>query len=148
MEYVPSAPEKSKVPIAPMGFSHVLLVVCRVAVSMSLVAQWPSHCAPSVGTQLNGCAHAHKFPSPDGKYLVDMSNSILIFYDGCCLDLPEWSTCHLRLKVSHRATCGHAQKFPSPGKISDVLALSLACTTVRPILWSTTGFCMCSRDVL
>jgi hypothetical protein len=33
-----------------------------------------------------------------------MSISILIFYDGCCLDLPEWSTCHLRLKL---------QKFPS-----------------------------------
>ena len=27
MEYVPSAPESSKVPIAPMGFSHVLRLV-------------------------------------------------------------------------------------------------------------------------
>ena len=42
---------------------------------------------------------------PNGKCLVDMSISILIFDDGCCLDLPVWSTCHLRLKN---------QKFPSP----------------------------------
>ena len=40
-----------------------------------------------------------------GKHLVDMSISNLIFDDGCCLDLPGWSTCHLRLKL---------QKFPSP----------------------------------
>jgi hypothetical protein len=34
-----------------------------------------------------------------------MSISNLIFYDGSCLELPVWSTCHLRLKL---------QKFPSP----------------------------------
>ena len=51
-------------------------------------------------------AETFKVPiAPMGKYLVDMSNSILIFFDGCCLDLPVWSTCHLRLKL---------QKFPSP----------------------------------
>ena len=27
----------------------------RAVVSLSLEAQWPSHCAPSVGTQLHGC---------------------------------------------------------------------------------------------
>ena len=43
--------------------------------------------------------------APMGKCLVDMSISILIFYDGCCLDLPGWSTCHLRLKL---------HTFPSP----------------------------------
>jgi hypothetical protein len=43
--------------------------------------------------------------APMGKCLVDMSISILIFYDGCCLELPVWSTCCLRLKL---------QKFPSP----------------------------------
>ena len=31
--------------------------------------------------------------APMGKCLVDMSNSILIFHDWCCLDLPAWSTC-------------------------------------------------------
>jgi hypothetical protein len=31
--------------------------------------------------------------APMGKCLVDMSISILIFYDGCCLELPGWSTC-------------------------------------------------------
>ena len=51
-------------------------------------------------------SHACKLPiAPMGKRLVDMSISILIFYDGCCLDLPAWSTSHLRLKL---------QKFPSP----------------------------------
>ena len=43
---------------------------------------------------------------PNRKMLVDMSISILIFDDGCCLDLPVSSTCHLRLKH---------QNFPSPG---------------------------------
>ena len=41
---------------SPSWETHVLLVVCRVAVSMSRVAQWPSHCAPSVGTELALCA--------------------------------------------------------------------------------------------
>ena len=39
------ARSSSKVPIAPMGDSN-LLVVCRAAVSMSRVAQWPSQRAP------------------------------------------------------------------------------------------------------
>ena len=34
-----------------------------------------------------------------------MSISILIFYDGCCLELPVGGTCHLSLKL---------RKFPSP----------------------------------
>jgi hypothetical protein len=42
--------------------------------------------------------------APMGKCLVDMSISILIFYDGCCLELPAWSTCYL---------CLILQKFPS-----------------------------------
>jgi hypothetical protein len=41
--------------------------------------------------------------APMGKCLVDMCISVLIFYDACCLDLPGWSTCYLRLKL---------QKFP------------------------------------
>ena len=51
---------------------------------------------------------------PDGEMLVDMSISILIFDDGCCLDLSVSSTCHLRLKIksSHRPD----------GKIADGLA--------------------------
>jgi hypothetical protein len=51
-------------------------------------------------------SHACKLPiAPMGKCLVDMPISILIFYDGCCLDLPARSTCYLCLKL---------QKFPSP----------------------------------
>ena len=58
-----------------------------------------------------------------GNCLVDTPISILICYDGCCLELPAWSTCYLCLKL---------QKFPSPRwKIADVLAPTLACTTAN-----------------
>jgi hypothetical protein len=36
--------------------------------------------------------HLQTFIAPMGKCPVDMSISILIFYDGCCLELPVWST--------------------------------------------------------
>jgi len=36
--------------------------------------------------------------APMGKCLIDMSISILFVYDGCCLELPDWSTCYLCLK--------------------------------------------------
>jgi len=39
----------------PPWETHVLLVVCRAAVSLSMVAQWPSLRARSVGTQQAGC---------------------------------------------------------------------------------------------
>ena len=51
------------------------------------------------------CSRSKVPIAPMGKGLVDMSISILIFYDGCYLELPGWSTCHLSLKL---------QKFPSP----------------------------------
>ena len=59
---------------------------------------------------------------PDGEMLVDMSISILIFDDGCCLDLSVSSTCHLRLKN---------QKFPiAPmGKLLTCLLRLTLCTT-------------------
>jgi hypothetical protein len=115
--YVPQRPELFP---SPRWETHVLLVVCRAAVSMSRVAQWPSHRAPSVGTQ-HLCVLTLKIPIAGAtidallevrtiyvltKCLVDMSISILIFYDGCYLELPVpvWSTCHLHLKL---------QKFPS-----------------------------------
>ena len=49
-----------------MWETHLLLVVCRVAVSMSFTAQWLSHCAPSVGTQL---ALGQTSMSPDTESL-------------------------------------------------------------------------------
>ena len=72
-----------------------------------------------------------------GKCLIDMSTSILIFYDGCCLELPDWSTCHLRLKLksSHR----------SDGNIAEVLA-SNHVPQLRPTFRSTTAG-SCSRDL-
>ena len=68
----------------------------------------PTHACTTTSVNYRGCVPQRpcKVPiAPMGKCLVDMSISILIFYDGCCLDLPGWSTCHLRLKL---------QKFPSP----------------------------------
>eukprot|EP00900_Chrysochromulina_parva_P006459 jgi/Chrpa1/15814/Chrysochromulina_OHIO_Genome00014665-RA len=51
-DYVRAHPQKF--PMPPWE-THVLLVVCRAVVSMSGEAQWPSHRAPSVGTQLQMC---------------------------------------------------------------------------------------------
>jgi hypothetical protein len=57
---------------SPQWETHVLLVVCRAAVSMSGLAQCPSHRAPSVGTQLQMCARScSKFHiAPMGKLLT------------------------------------------------------------------------------
>ena len=63
----------------------------------------------------SACSRSKVPIAPKGKGLVDRSSSILIFYDGCCLELPGWSTCHLRLKL---------QKFPSPRWENVVLTCS------------------------
>ena len=86
----------SKLPIAPMG----KLLTCLLRLTLCTTG--------NASVNYRGCVpqRPSKVPiAPMGKCPVDMSNSILIFYDGCCLDLPGWSTCHLRLKL---------QKFPSP----------------------------------
>jgi len=91
------AAETLKVPIASCD-THVLLVVCReVLVSMSRVAQWPSHRAPSVGTQLPLCALISKSSHhPDGN-IADALDSVLgcttatdasFNYRGCALQRP------------------------------------------------------------
>ena len=84
-----------KLPIAPMG--KMLTRLPRV--SLAQLRTLPSTTGGACRRDLES---SHR---PHGKYLVDMSNSILIFYDGCCLDLLVWSTCHLPLKL---------QKFPLP----------------------------------
>ena len=43
---------------SPPWKTHVLLAVCRAAVSLLGEAQWPSHRPPSVATQLNGYVQA------------------------------------------------------------------------------------------
>ena len=50
------------------------------------------------------CSRSKVPIAPMETCLVDMFISILIFDSWCCLDLPAWSTCHLRLKLqnSHR----------------------------------------------
>ena len=62
--------------------------------------------------------------APMGKSLHDMSISILIFYDGCCLELPVRSTCHLRLKL---------QKFPSPRWDSRLLVVCRAAVSLSMV---------------
>jgi hypothetical protein len=93
--------------MAPMWETHVSLVVCRAAVSMSGEAQWPSHRATSVGTQLTLCALMFEidrnFPSPRWEMPADMPKSILIFQLGSIFFLPGTSTFQSRL-----------QNFPSP----------------------------------
>ena len=81
--------ETLKVPIAPVG--RWLTCPNRLSSFNSdryLVLSGTCTCQPHLLT-------SHR---PDGKCLVDMSISILIFDDGCCLDLPVSSTCPLRLK--------------------------------------------------
>jgi hypothetical protein len=56
---------------SPPWKTHVLLAVCRAAVSLLGEAQWPSHRAPSVGTQLAKCALMLKISHrPMGKLLM------------------------------------------------------------------------------
>ena len=105
--YVPQ--RHSKLPIAPMGFSHGLRLCLQgggVLIYGGTVSF--SSCTIAGNTAGNVRAHAQNFPSPRWENvicLVDMSISILIFDDGCCLDPPACSRCHLRLNL---------QKFPSP----------------------------------
>ena len=90
----------SKVPIAPMG--KLLTRLPRLT-----LAQLRTLRSTTAGTCHRDLAISHR---PDGK--IDLSISNLIFDDECCLDLPVWSTCHLRLKL---------QKFPSPSWETHVL---------------------------
>jgi hypothetical protein len=49
-------------------------------------------------------AHVQRFPSPrwENAFLTYVHFDSHLVYDGCCLELPVWSTCCLRLKSSHR----------------------------------------------
>ena len=61
---------------SPPWETHVLLLVCREAVSMSRVAQCPSHRAPSVGTHL--CALMFKSSHrPHGVKRITCANLAL-----------------------------------------------------------------------
>ena len=65
MEYVPSAPETSKVPFAPMVFPHILRVCLQgggVFVNSGTVTF--SSCTITGNTAYYVRAHAQKFPSP------------------------------------------------------------------------------------
>ena len=93
--YVLSAPETSKVPIAPMG--RLLTCLPRLTLAQLRTLGQLQTVRATETLQMS-----HR---PLGKCLIDITISILFVYDGCCLELPVCSTCYLRLKL---------QKFPSP----------------------------------
>ena len=110
------------------GTQHI-----KVEVSMSRVAQWPSHRVPSVGTQLQMCVlmlqNSHR---PDGDS-----------YFACCLQgggvyvqggTVSFSMCPITGNTAGSVRA-HAQNFPSPRwENADVLALTHACTTAADTL--------------
>ena len=106
---------------SPSWETHVLLVVCRVAVSPSGVALWPYRRAPSVGILLPMCAltleSSHR---PDRKVIAD----VLAPTHACTTANASRSTtvctCHRDLAISHRPH----------GKVADALASTHASTTV------------------
>jgi hypothetical protein len=109
--YVLSAPETSKVPIARWE-THVLLVVCRAAVSGSRMAEWPSHCAPSVGTQLAVCVlmlkSSHR-PMGNSRFALCLQGGGVAVYGGTV----TISSC----TISGNTATGvraHTQHLPSP----------------------------------
>ena len=90
-----------KVPIAPMGDQNVLLVVCRAVVSLSGMAQWPSHRASGGTQQL--CVLMFNSPHrPDGNIVLTC--------------LPRLSLAQLRTLPSTTACTCHRDlaNFPSP----------------------------------
>jgi hypothetical protein len=114
------ARSSSKVPIAQWE-THVLLLVCRAAVSMFIVAQYQLSTPKCIPTKLPMCALVFKVPiAPMGRMLTRLPAQRLSLAQ---LRLTLWSTtvgtCRRDLKFSH---CPN-------GKIADVLALTHFCTT-------------------
>jgi hypothetical protein len=136
---------------------------CRVAVSMLKVAQWPSHRAPSMGTQLAMCVLMFKSSHrPDGK-IADVLALTLACTTRCLqgggvyvgfgtvtitsssitgntaygyvrAHVQEFplSPCHQRQRHRHPASTSSKEVKTSHGpngKMADVLASTLACTT-------------------
>ena len=71
----------------PPWETHVLLVACRAVVSLSMVAQWPSHRLPSVGTQLIKCALILKSSQCPDKKIADVLALTHAFAGRRCLRL-------------------------------------------------------------
>jgi hypothetical protein len=102
----------------PRWETHVLLVVCRVAVSMlgaTMIgqAQWQSHRAPSVGTQQEGCALVLKISHlGDSRFACRLQGGGVLVYDSydSTVSIVN-SQVYSNWAYFVRA---HAQKFPSP----------------------------------
>jgi hypothetical protein len=105
----------------PRWETHVLLVVCRVAVSGSGVtiiwqAQWQSYRAPSVGTQQEGCALVLKISHlGDSRFACRLQGGgVLVYasYDSTVSIVN--SQVYSNWAYFGSAVRAHAQKFPSP----------------------------------
>ena len=104
----------SKVPIAPMGFSHVLRLCLQgggVWVQSGTVSF--SLCTITGNSAGTVRAHAQKFPSPRWEFLLTCPNRLSSFNSDPYLVLSGICTCQPRLQTSHRL---------DGGKIADVLA--------------------------
>ena len=123
---------------SPPWETHVLLVVCRAAVSMSRLAQWPSHGAPSVGTELALCVlmfksshhvqpvwDSHMFCSCASRVVVSLLLSMEAQWPSHRAPSVETQLmCALMFKSSHRPD----------GRNADVLGPTHACTTTNALV--------------
>jgi hypothetical protein len=103
----------SKVPIAPWDFHVFCARVCRAAVQSSLMAQWPSHRAPSAGTQLALCALVFKSSHrPDGiftSFALCLQGGGVFVQSGTV----TISSCTISGNTAYYVRA-HAQEFPLP----------------------------------
>ena len=120
MEYVPSAPESSKVPIAPMG--KLLTRLPRLTLAQLRTLRSSTGCTC--------CRDLAKFPSPPWETHV-----LLVFTGRRCLCLFRHR--HNDVLLDHRqhsfwigaCSCGN---FPSPRwENAHALALTLACPVLK-----------------
>ena len=117
------AAETSKVPIAPMGFSHILRVRLQgggVYVESGTVTF--DSCTITGNTAYTVRAHAQKFPSPRWEFLLTCPNRLSSFNSDPYLVLSGICTCQPRLQTSHRPD----GKMPCPNGIFTCFALVLA----------------------
>jgi len=108
-KYVPQRP--ASIP-SPRWETHVLLVVFRAAVSGSRVAQWPSHHAPSVGTQLSRCLLCSKVPiAPlgDSRFAPCLQGGGVYVFSGTITITSSSIYGNSAFRVR-----AHVQKFPLP----------------------------------
>ena len=113
----------------------------KIADALALILACTSANDASINYRLCVPQRLQKLPSPRWEMLVDMSISILIFDDGCCLDLSVSSTCHLRLKNPKFPIAPVGRWLTCPNRLSSFnsdryLVLSGTCTCQPHLLTS------------